>query len=497
MKLSSRKQLLQTISFLNNLTMKIVLSCLILLTFVNISYTQEVRIELGPDDIAKNQLFTITLTIENERLRNYSPFPEIDGLVKRGTSSSTSTSFVNGKMTSSQSLTQNYQATREGKIAIPDFSMKVNGETYQVKGKTITIGPPAKSNKKRYDPFDPFQDFYNRKDEPSQFIDVEAEAFLALTTNKSSVYVGEGFTTTLAFYVAETNRADMRFFDLGNQITDIVKKIKPDNCWEENFNIDNISGRSVEINGKGYTQYKVFQAAYYPLNQEPIRFPSVGLKMIKYRVAKNPSFFGRNTQEDYETFYSKEKSVRVKPLPPHPLKDRVAVGNYRLQEKINSENLETGQSFNYSFTIVGEGNLSAIEKPQIRETEDFDFYDPNIRQNIRRSANTVRGTKSFEYYGIPNEPGTFDLGNYLNWVYFNSLKERYDTLRSDIVVNVTGESRKNEYISSSDLGSFYDRIEFEENELKSLNPSNVLQIIANLFIFAVLAISAVLVFKKS
>ena len=129
MKLSSRKQLLQTISFLNNLTMKIVLSCLILLTFVNISYTQEVRIELGPDDIAKNQLFTITLTIENERLRNYSPFPEIDGLVKRGTSSSTSTSFVNGKMTSSQSLTQNYQATREGKIAIPDFSMKVNGET--------------------------------------------------------------------------------------------------------------------------------------------------------------------------------------------------------------------------------------------------------------------------------------------------------------------------------------------------------------------------------
>lgn len=477
--------------------MRGLISCLIILTFFNTSYTQDVRIELGPDEVALNQLFTITLTVENERLRNYSSFPDIQGLVKRGTSSSTSTSFINGKMTSSQSITQNYQPVNEGTVVIPDFTMTVNGETYRVNGKTIKIGPQIQRQQRRNDPFDPFDDFFNRRDEPTEYLDVEADAFLALTTGKNEVYVGEGFTTTLAFYVSASNRADMRFFDLGNQITEIVKQIKPDNCWEENFNIDNITGQPVELNGKRYTQYKVFQAAYYPLNEEPIKFPSVGLKMIKYKVAKNPSFFGRNTQEDYETFYSKEKIVKVKPLPPHPLKDRVAVGNYRLQEQINSRNLETGQSFNYSFSIVGEGNLSAIEKPLIAETENFDFYDPNIRQNIRRSSNVVRGVKSFEYYGIPNEPGSYDLGDYVRWVFFNPVRERYDTLRSDITVNVTGESRKNEYISSSDLGSFYDRIDFENNELESLNSSNWLQILSNLFIFAVLAISAVLVFKKS
>lgn len=94
--------------------------------------------------------------------------------------------------------------------------------------------------------------------------------------------------------------------------------MKPSNCWEENFNIENIEGESVNIQGKGYTQYRIYQATYYPLNAESVVFPSVGLEMIKFKVAKNPSFFGQNRQEDFKTFYSKSKTVRVKELPPHP-----------------------------------------------------------------------------------------------------------------------------------------------------------------------------------
>ena len=456
---------------------------------------QDVKVALGPDQSAANQIWKITLTVENERLRNYSPFPEIEGLIKRGTSSSTSTSFINGKMTSSQSITQNYQPLREGSITIPDFQMDVNGTSYRIAGKTVTISPPIQQQR-RADPFDPFQDLFNRDQTPTEFIDVEAEAFLALTTDKSEVYVGESFATTIAFYVAESNRADMRFVDLGSQITEIVKNVKPDNCWEENFNIENVTGEPVEIKGRPYTQYKVFQATYYPLNTEEIYFPSVGLKLIKYKRARNPSFFGRNRQEDFETFYSKPKTIKINELPEHPLKNRVAVGNYRLQEKISNKELQTGQSFNYSFNIAGEGNISAIEAPLIPENDKFDFYDPNVRQNVRRSSNTVRGTKNFDYYGIPNEPGEYALGDYMYWVYFNNVKDTYDTLKSTAVVNVTGNSRKNEYISSTDLGSFYDRIPFEDNELRLVKGSSLITILANIFIFAILIFSAVLVFKK-
>jgi hypothetical protein len=460
------------------------------------AYSQEVKVELGPDQVASNQLWTITITVENERLKNYSPFPEIEGLVKRGTSSSTSTSFVNGRMTSSQSIIQNYLPAREGRIRIPTFKITVNDEVYEIPGKEIIVGPAQQRRQQRVDPFDPFQDLFNRNQSTQEFVDVEADAFLALTTDKNEVYVGEGFTTTLAFYVSESNRADMRFYDLGTQITEIVKKIKPENCWEENFNIENINGEPVQIRGKAYTQYKIFQATYYPLNSEDIFFPSVGLTLIKYKRAKNPSFFGVNRKEDYETFYAKEKRMTIKELPPHPLMDRVAVGNYRLQEKISAETLQTGQSFNYQFTITGEGNISSVEAPVIPRNEIFDFYEPNIQQNIRRSSNTVRGNKSFDYYGIPNEPGNYELGDYIQWVFFDPLKENYDTIRSNVVVNVEGESRKNVYISSNDLGSFYDGIVFENNELKLINNSSWFQIIANIMILMVLAMTAMVLFKK-
>ena len=139
----------------------------------------------------------------------------------------------------------------------------------------------------------------------------------------------------------------MRFYELGRQLTDILKKIKPGNCWEENFNIENINSIPVVINNKRYNQYKIFQATYYPFNNEDINFPSLELELIKYKVSKRPSFFGRNKIEDYEKFFSKPIKVNVRDLPEHPLRDNVVVGNFKLKESIDSKNIETGNSFNY------------------------------------------------------------------------------------------------------------------------------------------------------
>jgi hypothetical protein len=468
-----------------NMVKVILLSFLGLLGLSSRAYSQEVAVRLGPDQFAINQLWTITITVKDERLRNYSNFPEVQGLVKRGTSSSSSTNYVNGKMSSSQSIIQNYQAMGEGKVVIPDFDITINNQSFSVKGKSIIATGPTQSRRSNFQ--DPFQDFFQQK-APSEFIEVEADAFLALTTDKNEIYLGEGITTT--------NRADMKFYYLGAKITEIIKQIKPENSWEENFNIDNINGEPIEIKGAPYTQYKIYQATYFPLNLEPINFPSVGLKLIKYNQVKNPSFFGRNRQEDYETFYSKPKTVKIKALPPHPLKDLVNVGSYKLREAISTEQLTTGQSFNYSFEIRGVGNISALNMPILDPNEWFEFYEPNTVQNIRRSSNRVTGSKKFDYFGIPNEPGTYDLGDFIQWIFFDPVQEKYDTLKSEIQIQVQGESRKNEYISSNDLGSFYDRIELEDNQLVSIKSGMGYKIVINLFIFAILAGGIVLFFKK-
>ncbi|MDL5046798.1 BatD family protein [Oscillatoria amoena NRMC-F 0135] len=457
-------------------------------------WAQSIQIALGPDEIGENQAWTITVTVQNDRLKSFDNFPDIEGFRKRGQSTSSQTSIVNGQVSSSQSVIMTYAPVKQGIVIVPPFKMTINDQAVSSPGKKVKIGQPVQQQR------DPFRSFFERDDlmgnTPTEFIDIKEDAFFALTTNKDEVYVGEGFNATLAFYVAELNQAPLYWYQISKQVSEIVKKIKPQNCWEENFSIENIEGNRVELNGKGYTQYKIYQATYYPLNTEPIRFPGVPLEMIKYKVAKNPSFFGQNRQEDFKTFHSKPKTVLVKELPPHPLRDRVAVGDYRLDEKISTPNLQTGKSISYEFNIYGEGNISAVPKPPVESNPNFDFYEPNVRQSITRQGNRVTGTKSFTYFIIPKEPGDYSLGEHFKWVFFNPGKKMYDTLIAQTTVHVMGESLKNEVIESVDGGSFYDAISTADNSIKQHTDPPWLKAAINMLILVIMAGSAYLVFRK-
>ncbi|MDE0472859.1 MAG: hypothetical protein OXH57_13070, partial [Ekhidna sp.] len=128
--------------------------------------------------------------------------------------------------------------------------------------------------------------------------------------------------------------------------------------------------------------------------------------------------------------------------------------------------------------------------------KNFDFYEPDIRQNINRGSGKVSGTKSFDFYGIPNEPGTFDLGAYFFWVFFNPSSKTYDTLKSEMALQVTGESRKNLTIASNDLGDFYDRMNHADNQLQSLNDNGWINTIINILTVLTLSATVYLFFKK-
>ena len=259
-------------------SMKLFLSLLFILSPFLTVFGQQVQITLGPDEIGENQAWTITVTVQNDRLKSYDNFPEIKGFRKRGQSTQSTTNIVNGQISSSQSVIMTYVPMQQGTFSVPSFTMKVNEKPVSVAGKNVKVGPAQQQQK------DPFKNFFDRSpaedffgEGETEFVDIKEDAFLALTTSKDDVYVGEGFNATLSFFVSQDNRAPLQFYELGRQLAEILKKIKPTNCWEENFNIENIDGESVRINGRDYTQYKVYQATFFPLNTEPINFPSVGL----------------------------------------------------------------------------------------------------------------------------------------------------------------------------------------------------------------------------
>jgi len=450
------------------------------------SFAQEVEIRLGKNNIALNEYFTITLTVKNGQIKTYSGFPEIKGFVKRGVSNQSSTNIINGRMSREFSLVQNYQAKKEGAYKLPPFEVSINNVAIPNNGTTIKVGPAKQRQQSNWDPFADFFGRGNRNTQPQEFIEVKDDAFFAITTDKKEVYSGEGFNLSIGFYVAESNRAQMDFHDLTGQLNKVIKRIKPKGCWEENFDIQEIKPETIEINKKRYTKYQLYSATFYPLNDNDIKIPSTPWKMIKYKVSKTQSFFGRNHQKDFKTYYSKAKTIKVKPLPPHPLKDQVSVGSYKLLEGVSKDTFETGESFNYQFSIAGEGNIAAIKMPTKNDVNGMQIYEPNEIQNISRSNGHVVGKKMFDYYIIPDEPGNYNMKDFFEWIYFNVKTEKYDTLASNARFNVVGESAKNSAIQSSDLGSYYDRIPFEDTTLSEIKEPFDVNLLIQILTLAIL-----------
>ena len=208
----------------------------------------------------------------------------------------------------------------------------------------------------------------------------------------------------------------------------------------------------------------------------------------------------KGVQQDFKTFYSQQRTVKIKDLPPHPLKDQVAVGNFYLHEKLYNKNdkaLQTNESIKYEFRIRGEGNFNALEAPIIPPNSDLTFFEPTSTQKIQLENNQLKGEKKFEYFIIPQEPGEYDLSKYVEWVFFNPRTEVYDTLSSEKIIQVEGESMKNSTIENTDLGNFYDRITLENNQLQNLETQDNFKWFANVSIFLMLVIVVTLSLKKN
>lgn len=470
--------------------------CLILQTGLH-AFGQEVTVNLGPDQIGINETFTIKVTLSNEKIKSYDQFPEIQGFQKQGISQSSSMNIINGQMSSSNSIIQYYKPTRKGQYTLGKFSVLINGKAYSSPGKRITVADAtASSAAGGGNGFDPFAEFFGRSNELPEFVEIADDAFFSVGIDKSEIFAGEGFTLDISFFMSEKNEAPFQFYEAGKQLDAILKKLKPANAWEENFSITTIEPQTVELNGKRWVKFKVFESTFFPFSEGKIEIPRVPWEMIKYKVAKNPSLFGANRQEDFKTFYSSPRTITVKPLPPHPLKSEVAVGVFELRENITTLNAKTGEGFTYNFGIAGVGNINSLSAPKRLTGTNLNTFDPNVRQQINRGYGRVSGIKEFDYFITLNEAGDYPLNQYFNWIYFDPAREVYDTLKPKAMIKVMGESKVNEALSSQRLGGIYDKIATESNQFLNQRYKYYFTNAINALLLGALILLAVIIFRK-
>jgi hypothetical protein len=452
---------------------------------------QRITIELGPNKIPIDQYFTISVRAEGGEIKTIDPFPEISGFQKSTRFATTTTTMVAGVVTVAKSVTQRYAALEEGVFDLKPFSLRVNNHTVASKGTTITVGPVGA---------EPVNPSVQREEEPGEepeYLDLQEDAFLSVSTSKKVTYVGEGVMATLWFYLAVSDQHLLEFHDFANQLPALIRQLRQKNAWEETVDqLGEVIPENVLVEEKEYLRYRLHSAVYYPLNTDPLVFPSVSLKMTKYKMAKNPSFEGGNRQQEVKMYTSRVKSVEVEELPPHPQRRTVPVGTFRLREGVSQTSLEAGKSVSYYFQLEGEGNLAAVPSPA-HPTDDFlEVYPPEVTQSIERQYKGISGTKIFRFHLLPRQVGKLDLGNYFSFVYFNPAINQYDTLRSALLVQVTGPGDAPATVREKDLGVFYSLIHTEDSTLTSWHKTEEIKQYANIVLLFLLVLTLIMFLKK-
>lgn len=458
---------------------KVIVTYLFLLYLPEICLAQ--HIESGKTTLRSNEDFSLSLTFPRE-IRKESKsllFPEIQDFIK------VKTSFEDDKVSKTFKITQTYAPLKAGSFKVNPFKVILDGKVIAFPGTKVTV---LNSSSKR--PTVP-------ELEKIRFKQEKQEIYLKMTADKNSVYVGEGLTISVYLLIGDENETGFNFYDLHNQLLKISRKLVTNNCLIDESSkgiIEQLEFDTLKAGNKIYQRLKLFEEKIYPVSAHDVQFPNVEFKILKYLTAREQNNIFWKSEELKLT--SASVKIKVKNLPEHPMKDQVSVGSFQFKEHISAGKVATGQSLRYTFKISGTGNISTILPPGVATDDNFDFFGPEVSEQNSPRDKIGTGMKVFTYSIVPKEPGRYALSDYFQWIYFDPTKNQYDTLKSRIPLMVSGESQKNNEISSTDLGSFYELAGKESNQLRSKEKDQSIKFFANIIILFMLVTTAILIFRR-
>lgn len=405
------------------------LQCLLCIAVGSVWAADEVVFKANaPSQVIVGRPFQLTYSV-NQRSKDLRA-PEItdfDVLAGPYTSTSSSTSFVNGKRTSSFSQTYTYtlMAQRTGTFTIAPATIRVSGDEYTSNGVRITVLPedeqPAQQNQASKNTH--AQQASNGNSGNSGNVSSE-NLFIRTIVSKTRVHEQEAILLSYKLYFAGV---DVAQFTNNTKIPEFTGFLKQDLEQGE------IQTELENYNGRNYQTATLYRTLLYPQHSgdikiDPAQFEAVLRVQTRAQVRSIfDDFFGTYTNVT-RAITAPGVTVHVDALPSgKPAGFSGGVGHFSLTPQISQTEVQTNDAVTIRIDITGTGNMKLLKTPTIDWPEGFEPYDPKVTNNFKTTPSGVSGTKSIEYLAIPRASGDYTIPA-VSFSYFDTQDDTYKTL---------------------------------------------------------------------
>lgn len=376
----------------------------------------------APDVVVSGDQFRLTFTVNTQKVKDFHA-PSItkgfDVLMGPSRSQQSSTQIINGKVSSSSSITYTYilMAGDAGTYTIPAASIEANGEKIFSNAVTIKVLPPDQSASGSKGSQKSSAQSGNQA--ASGRI-TSNDLFITATASKTTVHEQEAILLTYKVYTLVNLR----------QLFGKMPDLKGFHTQEIELPQQKTFSKGRNYNTTVWSQYVLF-----PQQTGKLEIPSItfeGVVAIQ-TVSDDPfdAFFnGGGYQEVKKKIVTPKLTINVQPLPAKPANFSGGVGEFTLASSINAKDVKTNDAVTIKLTISGSGNMKLISTPEVKFPEDFEVYDPKVTNNFEASRAGLSGTQTIEYLAIPRHAGNFTIPP-VEFTYFDLKSNSYKTLKTE------------------------------------------------------------------
>ena len=409
--------------------MKKILLILLIFSKVCATFAQDVDFKASaPAQVIMGKPFQLTYTVNQRGKDLRAPeFTDFDYVAGPYTSQSSSTSFVNGKRTSSFTMSYTYTlvASKEGSFTISPATIKVGGETYTSNGVRITVLPPDQPSNANVASQ---QRNANNTSTTSQQREAnnatEGNIFIRTLVSKTKVHEQEAILLSYKLYFAGVDVA---------QFTNNTRLPEFKGFLKQELEMGEIQTELEHYNGRNYQTAILYRTLLFPqrsgdIHIEPAQFEAVLRVQNRAQVRSIfDDFFGSYTTVA-KPLASSGVTIHVSELPTgKPIGFSGGVGQFNISSKISSTDLQANEAVTLTITIQGTGNMKLLKTPAIDWPEGFEVYDPKVTNNFKTTTAGLSGTKTIEYLAIPRAGGTYTIPA-IPFSYYDTQADTYKML---------------------------------------------------------------------